>query len=60
MKNSLVFKLVFVFVFGVLFQSCTVDDLPADTTAKQTKTTVKPSNVNADDIGEPIIPKTRG
>ncbi|WGK94357.1 MULTISPECIES: hypothetical protein [Flavobacterium] len=60
MKNSLVFKLVFVFVFGILFQSCTVDDLPAGTTLKQTKRTVTPSNINANDIGEPIIPKTRG
>jgi hypothetical protein len=62
MKTPIVSKLVVLFVFSVVLQSCTADSLPGDPAASVTKTVVKPTNVSAEvnAEGEPIIPKTRG
>ncbi len=57
MKTPIVSKLVVLFVFSIVLQSCTADALPGDPAASPEKTVVKPTNVSAD--GEPIITKSR-
>ena len=59
MKTPIVSKLVVLFVFSIVLQSCTADALPGDPAASLEKTVVKPTNVSADATGEPIIPRTR-
>lgn len=61
MKTPIVSKLVVLFVFSIVLQSCTADALPGDPSASQTKTIVKPTNVSADAAPdwEPNIPKLR-
>ncbi len=59
MKTPIVSKLVVLFVFSIVLQSCTADALPGDPAASPEKTVVKPSNVSADDIGDPLVPKLR-
>ena len=62
MKTPIVSKLVVLFVFSLVLQSCTADSLPGDPAASQNKTVVKPAEVSAQVqvAGEPIIPKTKG
>jgi hypothetical protein len=57
MKTPLLLKLVVLFVFSIVIQSCTADALPGDPATSPEKTVVKPTNVSAD--GELIIGKTR-
>jgi len=63
MKNSILSKLVVLFVFSVVLQSCTADSLPGNPTASTTKTVVKPMDVSADvsmdNIGDPSVPIRR-
>jgi hypothetical protein len=60
MKTPLLLKLVVLFVFSIVLQSCTADALPEDPPASLEKTVVKPTNVSAEaDVVEPIIGKTR-
>ncbi len=60
MKNPIVSKLVVLFVFSIVLQSCTADSLPGDPAASPEKTVVKPTNVSAEaDVVEPIVPKNR-
>jgi hypothetical protein len=59
MKTPIVLKLVVLFVFSIVLQSCTADALPGDPEASPEKTVIKPTNVSADADGEPIIPRTR-
>jgi hypothetical protein len=59
MKTPIVSKLVVLFVFSVVLQSCTADALPGDPVASQTKTISKPADVSAEVAGETIIPKPR-
>jgi hypothetical protein len=59
MKTPFLSKLVVLFVFSIVLQSCTADALPADPAANQTKTVVKPADVSAEVAGETIIPKPR-
>ena len=47
------------FVFSIVLQSCTADALPGDPAASPEKTVVKPTNVSADAIGNPAVPKLR-
>ncbi|BDB55405.1 hypothetical protein GENT5_17100 [Flavobacterium ammoniigenes] len=60
MKTPIVSKLVVLFVFSIVLQSCTADALPGDPAASPEKTVVKPTNVSAEVAGELIIPKTKG
>jgi hypothetical protein len=59
MKTPIVSKLVVLFVFSIVLQSCTADSLPGDPAASQTKTIVKPADASADVAGEPLVPKLR-
>ena len=59
MKTPFLSKLVVLFVFSIVLQSCTADALPGDPAASKTKTLVKPVDVSADADGEPIITKSR-
>ncbi len=59
MKTPLLLKLVVLFVFSIVLQSCTADALPGDPAASPEKTVVKPTNVSAEVAGELIIPRTR-
>jgi hypothetical protein len=63
MKTPLLLKLVVLFVFSIVLQSCTADSLPGDPAASQIKTIVKPADasadVSADDSREPSIPIMR-
>ena len=63
MKTPIVSKLVVLFVFSIVLQSCTADSLPGDPAASQTKTIVKPADASADvsiaDNGESLIPSKR-
>ncbi len=61
MKTPIVSKLVVLFVFSIILQSCTADSLPGDPAASQTKTIVKPADVSADVAPdwEPNTPKLR-
>jgi hypothetical protein len=62
MKTPIVSKLVVLFVFSIVLQSCTADSLPGDPAASPEKTVVKPADasaeVNADDR-QPNIPKLK-
>lgn len=62
MKTPLVSKLVVLFIFSSILQSCTADALPGDPAASPEKTVVKPTNVSADAPadGELIIAKSKG
>ncbi|MFM1753761.1 MAG: hypothetical protein RLZZ236_700 [Bacteroidota bacterium] len=60
MKTPTVSKLVVLFVFSIVLQSCTADALPGDPAASLEKTVVKPMNVSSEVAGELIIPKTKG
>lgn len=62
MKTPIVSKLVVLFVFSIVLQSCTADSLPGDPAASQTKTVVKPADASADVSadGEIIIAKSKG
>ena len=60
MKTPFLSKLVLLFVFSIVLQSCTADALPGDPAASPEKTVVKPTNVSAEVAGELIIPKTKG
>ncbi|MBP6755418.1 MAG: hypothetical protein KA210_04660 [Bacteroidia bacterium] len=59
MKTPIVSKLVVLFVFSIVLQSCTADALPGDPAASPEKTVVKPTNVSAEVAGELIITKPR-
>ena len=59
MKTPIVSKLVVLFVFSIVLQSCTADALPGDPAASTEKTVVKPTNVSADNIGSPAVPIMR-
>lgn len=59
MKTPIVSKFILLFVFSIVLQSCTADALPGDPAASPEKTVVKPTNVSADDIGSPAVPKLR-
>jgi hypothetical protein len=59
MKTPIVSKLVVLFVFSIVLQSCTADALPGDPAASPEKTVIKPTNVSADADGELIITKSR-
>jgi hypothetical protein len=59
MKTPLLLKLVVLFVFSIVIQSCTADSLPGDPAASQTKTIVKPADASAEVAGELIITKPR-
>ena len=59
MKTPIVSKFILLFVFSIILQSCTADALPGDPAASPEKTLVKPTNVSADAIGEPAVPKLR-
>ncbi len=59
MKTPIVSKLVVLFVFSIVLQSCTADALPGEPAASPEKTVVKPTNVSAEVAGESIIGKTR-
>jgi hypothetical protein len=60
MKTPIVSKLVVLFVFSIILQSCTADALPGDPAASPEKTVVKPTNVSADADGEIVIAKSKG
>ncbi len=57
--KTIVSKFILLFLFSIVLQSCTADALPEDPVASPEKTVVKPTNVSADDIGDPIIPIRR-
>ena len=59
MKTPIVSKFILLFVFSIVLQSCTADALPGDPAANPEKTVVKPTNVSADDIGNPAVPKLK-
>jgi hypothetical protein len=59
MKTPIVSKLVVLFVFSIVLQSCTADALPGDPAASPEKTVIKPTNVSADAIGDSSIPIRR-
>ena len=59
MKTPIVSKLVVLFVFSIVLQSCTADALPGDPAASPEKTVVKPTNVSAEVAGDPIIARPR-
>ena len=59
MKTPIVSKFILLFVFSIVLQSCTADALPGDPAANNEKTVVKPTNVSADDIGNPAVPKLK-
>lgn len=59
MKTPIVSKLVVLFVFSIVLQSCTADALPGDPAASPEMTVVKPMNVSAEVAGELIIPKPK-
>jgi hypothetical protein len=59
MKTPFLSKLVVLFVFSIVLQSCTADALPGDPAASPEKTVIKPTNVSAEVAGELIIPRTR-
>lgn len=59
MKTPLLLKLVVLFVFSIVLQSCTADALPGDPAAGSEKTVVKPADVSAEVAGEPLVPKLR-
>lgn len=59
MKTPIVSKLVVLFVFSIVLQSCTADALPGDPAANPERTVVKPTNVSADAIGDSSIPIRR-
>ena len=59
MKTPIVSKFILLFVFSIVLQSCTADALPGDPAANTEKTVVKPTNVSADAIGDPLVPKLR-
>ncbi len=58
MKTPIVSKLVVLFVFSLVLQSCTADALPGDPAASQTKTIVKPADVSAEVVTEDRQPNT--
>jgi hypothetical protein len=60
MKTPIVSKLVVLFVFSIVLQSCTADALPGEPAASPEKTFVKPTNVSADADGEIVIAKSKG
>lgn len=60
MKTPIVSKLVVLFVFSIVLQSCTADALPGDPAASPKKTVIKPTNVSADADGEIVIAKSKG
>ena len=60
MKTPIVSKLVVLFVFSIVLQSCTADALPGDPAASPEKTVIKPTNVSADADGEIVIAKSKG
>ncbi len=60
MKTPIVSKLVVLFVFSIVLQSCTADALPGEPAASPEKTVVKPTNVSADADGEIVIAKSKG
>jgi hypothetical protein len=61
MKTPIVSKLVVLFVFSIVLQSCTADSLPGDPAASTTKKVVKPADVSAgvSADGEPSVPKLK-
>ncbi|MFM1754528.1 MAG: hypothetical protein RLZZ236_1467 [Bacteroidota bacterium] len=59
MKTPIVSKLVVLFVFSLVLQSCTADSLPGDPAASQIKTVVKPADASAEVAGELIITKPK-
>jgi hypothetical protein len=59
MKTPFLSKLVLLFVFCIVLQSCTADSLPGDPAASTPKSVVKPADVSAEVAGETIIPKPR-
>jgi hypothetical protein len=59
MKTPIVSKLVVLFVFSIVLQSCTADALPGDPAASQTKAIVKPADASAEVAGDPIIARPR-
>lgn len=62
MKTPIVSKLVVLFVFSIVLQSCTADALPGDPAASPEKTVVKPTNVSAEvsaDDRQPNTPKLK-
>lgn len=59
MKTPIVSKLVVLFVFSIVLQSCTADALPGDPAASPEKTVVKPTNVSAEVSGEPSLQRVR-
>jgi hypothetical protein len=59
MKTPIVSKLVVLFVFSIVLQSCTADALPGDPAASQTKTIVKPADASAEVAGEPMLTKPK-
>lgn len=61
MKTPILSKLVLLFIFSIVLQSCTADSLPGDPAASVTKTVVKPTNVSADVSadGESMLTKPR-
>lgn len=62
MKTPIVSKLVVLFVFSIVLQSCTADSLPGDPAASPEKSVVKPTNVSAEvnaDDRQPNIPRIR-
>lgn len=59
MKTPMVSKFILLFFFSIVLQSCTADALPGDPAASPEKTVVKPTNVSADAIGDPIVPIRR-
>jgi hypothetical protein len=58
MKTPFLSKLVVLFVFSLVLQSCTADSLPDDPAASQTKTIVKPADVSADVVTDDRQPNT--
>ncbi len=59
MKTPITSKLVVLFVFSIVLQSCTADALPGDPAASPENTVIKPTNVSADAIGDSSIPIRR-
>ncbi len=59
MKTPIVSKLVVLFVFSIVLQSCTADALPGDPAASSEKTVVKPADASAEVAGEPMLTKPK-
>jgi hypothetical protein len=62
MKTPLLLKLVVLFVFSIVLQSCTADALPEDLAASPEKTVVKPADASAEvvtDYRQPNTPKLK-